>query len=606
MIGIRQKLILGFSGLLVMIAAMGVLTIRQIDSLGGAIDVILKQNYRSVIACQKMKESLEQIDRGALLTFTGHEQEGLNSIRQNEQNFREALQIELGNITLPGEHQKAMRIEALFKEYTTVIDHVTDSKQELSLRQKQYFVTLYPLFREIRKFSGEVLEMNQSNMHQANNNARMMAASAHNTMVAVIFVSAIIALLFSYQSHRWILMPIKKLIASAEEIRRGNLELVIDTTSNDEIGELSRSFNEMAATLRKMRKTDMDTLLRTRSATQEVFKVLPIPIAVLDENGMVEVSTKAAESFFGLKPGVNVRDSDLEWIKELMQNSHSENSDVEPSESRQYIQHFVGNREYFFMPMVVPVRAGTAMILRDVTQVLEQLELKRSVIATVSHQLRTPLTSLSMSIYLLLEERIGQLNKKQVELLLTAREESERLSHILEDLLDLNKIESGKVHLNIKEVSPFLLGAEGIEPFVLSAQDHHIILINAIPKDLPDVMADHERIRHVFANLLSNALRFTPRGGKVTVRATEQENHIRFNVENSGDAIAPEHIDHLFEQFYRVPGQKDESGIGLGLSIVKEIVEAHGGIVGAESKTGKGAVFHFTLPKQQMTVRQIG
>ena len=599
MIGIRQKLILGFSGLLDMVVVMGVFTIRQIDSLGGAIDIILRQNYRSVIACQKMKESLEQIDRGVLLTFTGHYDEGMMTIRQHEMNFRHALQIELGNITLPGEHQKAMRIRDLFMEYSGVIDQVTDSSQALSQRQKRYFLTLRPLFYEIKQFSGQVLEMNQANMNSANDNARQMAASAHNTMLAAILGCAVIALLFSYQAHQWILMPIKKLIASAEEISRGNLNLVLDTTSKDEIGKLSASFNEMAATLRKMRKTDMDTLLRTRSATQEVFKVLPLPIAVLDLNGEVEVSTETAEHYFGLKPGANVRDLGHEWIAELLHKKEPLEYATEAVENKRYIQHFVGSRECFFLPLAVPVPAGTALILRDVTQILEQLELKRSVIATVSHQLRTPLTSLRMSICLLLEERIGSLNGKQAELLFAAREESERLSHILDDLLDLNRIESGKAHLNMQPCSPSRIGSDGIEPFSVEALDHRVNLVNAFPDGLPEVMADPARIRHVFANLLSNALRFTPPGGSITLSAVEDQDTIRFSVANTGEGIAFEHLGHLFEQFYRVPGQQEESGIGLGLSIVKEIVEAHGGTVGAESDPKSGSIFYFTLLQQQ-------
>jgi two-component system, NtrC family, sensor histidine kinase KinB len=599
MIGIRQKLLLGFSGLLVMVVVMGVLTIRQIDSLGGAIDIILRQNYRSVIACQKMKESLEQIDRGVLLTFTGHYNEGMTTIRLHEKNFQNALQLELGNITLPGEHQKAMRIRELFMEYSRVIDQVTDSSLELSLRQRQYFLVLLPLFQEIKQFSGQVLEMNQANMNRANDNARQMAASAHNTMLAAIVACAVIALLFSYQAHRWILMPIKKLIKSAEEISRGNLDLVIDTASRDEIGQLSVSFNEMAATLRKMRKKDMDTLLRTRSATQEVFKALPVPIAVLDLNGEIEVSTEPAEHYFGLKPGVNVRDLGHEWITELLQNKESLEYASETLENKRYIQHFVGSRECFFLPQAVPVPAGTALILRDVTQILEQLELKRSVIATVSHQLRTPLTSLRMSIYLLLEERIGSLNSKQAELLLAAREESERLSHILEDLLDLNRIESGKANLNIHSVAPFRLAKEGIEPFMADAHDNRVNLVNAVSEEVPEVMADPERIRHVFANLISNALRFTPQDGSITISASEDQETIRFSVANTGEGIASEHMAHLFEQFYRVPGQQEESGIGLGLSIVKEIIEAHGGTVGAESEPGTGTIFYFSLPQQK-------
>ena len=599
MIGIRQKLVLGFSGLLLIVAAMGVMTIRQIDALGGAVDVILRQNYRSVIACQDMTESLERIDSGVLFTFAGHYNEGISNIREHEQNFRNALHVELGNLTLPGEREKAMRIRELFRDYSRVVDQVTDATSSLSERQKQYFSKLLPLFREIKQFSGQVLEMNQSNMHRANDNARMMAASAHNTMLAAIFISAVIALLFSYQSHRWILMPIKKLIASAEEIRKGNLDLVLDTTSTDEIGQLSRSFNEMAATLRKMRKSDMETLLRTRSATQEVFKVLPLPIAVLDLNGEVEVSTDSAERYFGLKPGVNVRDLDHVWITKLLQHTRQQDSATEEGVRNGIIQHFAASQEYFFQPLALPVPAGTALILKDVTQVHEQLELKRSVIATVSHQLKTPLTSLRMSIYLLLEERVGNLNQQQSDLLFAARDESERLVHILDDLLDLNRIESGKAHLNIHPVAPALIGSESIEPFFRYARDHGVTLVNTIQERLPEVMADPERIHHVFANLLSNALRFTPPGGTVTVSAAEDQDAIRFSVADTGAGISAEHMKHLFEQFYRVPGQQAESGVGLGLTIVKEIVEAHGGTVSAESDPGKGSVFQFTLPVQE-------
>ena len=607
MIGIRQKLVLGFGGLLLIVVALGVLTIRHIDALGGAIDVILRQNYRSVVACQKMTESLERIDSGALFTFAGHYDEGMSTIRENEQNFRHALRVELGNITLPGEHQKAMQINTLFVRYYIIIKQVTNPSTSLPERQQRYFSDLLPLFQQIKQLSAQVLEMNQANMQAANDNARQMAASAHNTMLVAIFASAIIAILFSFRSHRWILMPIKKLTASVEEIRNGNLDLVLDTTSMDEIGQLSQSFNDMAATLRKMRKSDLDMLYRSRRVTQEVFKVLPLPIAVLDANGQVEVSTDTAERYFGLKAGVYVQDIGHDWLKGVWQKAVRQGYATESEGGNDYIQHFDGRNEYFFQPVVVPVPlsaereefAGTALIFRDVTQLHEQLELKRSVIATVSHQLRTPLTSLRMSVHLLLEERIGHLNEQQADLLLSARDESERLARMLDDLLELNRIESGKAPMNIIPVSPFRLSGEGIEPFMLHATDQGVAIVNTIHEGLPDVIADPERIKHVFANLLSNALRFTSPGGKVTISAAEEDEKIKFSVEDTGNGIASEHLEHLFERFYRVPGQKAKSGIGLGLSIVKEIVEAQGGTVGAENVEGKGSVFYFTLPVRQ-------
>ena len=610
MISIRQKLLLGFGGLLLIVAAMGFVTIRQIDSLGGAIDVILRQNYRSVLACQEMAESLDHIDSGVLFTFTGHYDQGMANIRQHNEEFLHALQLELGNITLPGEHQKAIQIKALFTEYTRVIFRVTDPTVSLSERQNRYFSDLLPLVQRMKLLAGEVLEMNQSNMQRANNTAWKMAASAHNNVLVAIIASAFIALLFSYRSHQWILMPIKKLIASAEEIRKGNLDLVLDTTSNDEIGQLSRSFNEMAATLRKIRKSDKEALVLTRKATQEVFKVLPSPIAVLDSDGKVEVSTESAEHYFGLKPGVNVSDLGREWLLQLWQKALRQGSLAESAEGNGFIQHFADNQEHFFQPMAVPIPAGdeslgfagTALIFKDVTKEHEQLELKRSVISTVSHQLRTPLTSLRMSIHLLLEERIGKLNEKQADLLLAARDESERLVHIIDDLLDINRIESGMAHLDIKAVSPSHLGIEGLESFLVPARDQGVSILNNIPDGLPDVMADFDSIRYVFANLLSNALRFTSPGGTVTISAVEDQNNIRFSVADTGEGISPEHMEHLFEQFYRVPGQQQKSGIGLGLSIVKEIVEAHGGKVSAESVYTKGSVFHFILPLHKRIV----
>ena len=340
MISIRQKLLLGFGGLLLIVAAMGFVTIRQIDSLGGAIDVILRQNYRSVLACQEMSESLDHIDSGVLFTFTGHYDQGMANIRQHNEEFLHALQLELGNITLPGEHQKAIQIKALFTEYTRVIFRVTDPTVSLSERQNRYFSDLLPLVQRMKLLAGEVLEMNQSNMQRANNTAWKMAASAHNNVLVAIIASAFIALLFSYRSHQWILMPIKKLIASAEEIRKGNLDLVLDTTSNDEIGQLSRSFNEMAATLRKIRKSDKEALVLTRKATQEVFKVLPSPIAVLDSDGKVEVSTESAEHYFGLKPGVNVSDLGREWLLQLWQKALRQGSLAESAEGQWFYPAF--------------------------------------------------------------------------------------------------------------------------------------------------------------------------------------------------------------------------------------------------------------------------
>jgi NtrC-family two-component system sensor histidine kinase KinB len=613
MIGIRHKLMLGFGGLVCIVAFIGVLIILQINDLGQAIDVILKENYRSVVACQDMKESLERMDSGILFTLAGNEPEGNRLITEYRSRFLVALDAELDNITLPSEHEMSLRIKNLFEAYLKSIPLVLQTQRTLEERQEAYFDLLQPVFLEIKKTAQDILDMNQKNMSDANDAARRRADSAHRNMLMAIIISAIFAILYSYLAHRWILKPINKLIESTNEVKAGNLDLVLEQGSKDEIGMLSESFNEMITALRQVRNTDRLNLLRTRRATEEVFKSLPTPIVVFDLDGRVEIATETAIRQFGLKPGVLAEQLEYVWLTEMIRKALDENRIIERDSKKGYIQRFIDNREYFFQPVVVPITAGSepdgtaglALIFKDMTQVREQQELKRGVVSTVSHQLKTPLTSLRMSVYLLLEQRVGALNEKQTELLMAARDDSDRLVGILNDLLDLNRIESGKSNLSPEPVSPQRLVHDSIEPFLIEAREKGVDLQNDVKDDLPDVLADFQKIRYVFSNLLSNALRFTDPGGYIIVRARQEQDYVRFSVEDSGKGIAKEHLNHLFEQFYRVPGQDDKSGIGLGLAIVREIVRAHGGDVGVESMLDKGSTFNFSLPLINLKTNRI-
>jgi two-component system, NtrC family, sensor histidine kinase KinB len=604
MVGIRQKLMLGFGGLLGIVVVIGMMTMIQLGDLGRAIDVILKENYRSVVACQDMKESLERIDSGILFTLAGNEMEGNKLITEHTSGFRLALDTEFGNITLPGEQQMSHQIKTLFDEYVKAIPLVTKAPGSIEQRQAVYFSTLQPIFLKIKENAQAIQIINQKNMTEANNAARHKARSAHQSMLIAIIVCAILALLFSYLANRWVLLPINKLIDSTNEIRAGNLDVVLQKASGDEIGRLSESFNEMIAALRKVRKEDKINLLRTQRAAEEVFKALPTAIAVLDLNGRVEISTETAGRRFGLKPGLIAAELGYEWLPALIRKALDENRAVEPDPKCGFIQQFIDNREYFFQPMIVPIHvgpeggesAGLALILKDMTQVHEQQELKRGVVSTVSHQLKTPLTSLRMSIYLLLEERVGPLNEKQIELLMAARDDSDKLAGILDDLLDLNRIESGRSNLSPEPVLPRTLVRDAVDPILFEAKDNGVTVLNEVSEDLPEVMADQQKIRHVFMNLFSNALRFTEPGGSITIRALLEPEQVRFSIKDTGTGIPPEHLSRIFEQFYRVPGQNDKSGIGLGLAIAKEIVRAHGGDVGVQSNVGEGSIFYFTLP----------
>jgi len=600
MLGLRQKISLGFGALLVIIVVIGTQSVLHLSRLGASIDVILRENYRSVIACQQMKEALERIDSGILFVLLGHAREGNDLIRDNQAAFEESLEAALNNITLPAEGEKAARLRDLFRQYETLLKGVTDPAQPAEARSQAYFAGLLPLFGQIKNQAEEILQLNQQNMSEANDRARRGAASARRQMYILLSVGTALAVVFVFFTRRWVLRPIHRLIRSADEIRRGNLDLVVAGDSRDEIGHLSAAFNAMAASLREFRRTDQAKLLRIQKATQQAFDSLPDAVAVVDTEGKVEVATESARSIFGLKPGVSVGDLPFGWMADLCLNVRQEGRPAS-LEGRRSIQQFVNGEERYYRPEAVPIldnerlTTGVILVLKDVTQLRQQDEIKRGVVRTVSHQLNTPLTSVRMAIHLLLGEKIGSLNEKQADLLMTARDDSDRLHEILDSLLDLSRFESGKAQMEFQSLSPRSIVGDAAGSFSRTAQDSGVALQSDVPGDLPDVWVDTTRIGHVFGNLLSNSLKHTSPGGRIALTAEADEAWVRFHVSDTGEGIPAVFLSRVFEPFFRVPGRRDETGAGLGLAIVKEIVEAHGGTVGVESGEGKGSDFTFTL-----------
>jgi NtrC-family two-component system sensor histidine kinase KinB len=610
MLGLRQKLSLGFGGLLLIILIIGIQSISHLTQLGQSIDVILRENYRSVIACQEMKESLERMDSGTLFVLLGEKAKGTELIQKNEVAFEKALQAELNNITLPKEGENTHHLQDLFKQYKVTLHEMQGIKTPANQQRYTYFNNLLPLFVQIKETADEILQMNQKNMSDANNLARRSAASAKRQMYILLLAGMLVAVGFVLFTGRWILRPIRRLIRSAEEIKQGNLELVVQTDSHDEIGQLSEAFNEMALALRESRRSDQTRLTRIQRATEQTFNSLPDAVAIVDPGGKVDVATETARNVFELKPGKQIRGQPSRWMDEIFTEALRTGRTIQPRGEQRVIQHFVNGEEHYFRPEAIPILGrdmqptGVVLVLQDVTQERKQEELKRGVIATVSHQLKSPLTSIRMAIYLLLEEKIGSLTPKQMELLVAAREDSDRLHSILNNLLDISRIESGKVEMNFRKVSPHSMVFEALEPFQMDFKDRGVALGTELSDDLPEVWVDTARMNHVFANLLSNALRYTPPGGKVTVLGKADEEWVQFSVSDSGKGIPSQYLARIFEQFFRVPDQGAETGAGLGLAIVKEIVEAHGGTIKVESRLGEGTTFIFTLKRADLGSRQ--
>lgn len=361
----------------------------------------------------------------------------------------------------------------------------------------------------------------------------------------------------------------------------------------------------MTASLRESQRMSRAQMIRLQQAMHQAFNRLPDALALVDLDGRLELVTETARTILGIQANSVFRD--LPYPSAILSYDDAVNTGrvVVCSEPSRWIQHFSNGEEFFFRPQAIPIlgddkaTVGVILFFEDVTHLRQKDEVKSGLVSTVSHQLKTPLTSIRMALYLLLDDNLGPLTAKQEELLIAARDDSDRLYAIVEDLLDISRIQSGRAKMDLSEVNASVLAMDAIEPFKTLAQDRGIILTMDIPPGLPAVQADTTRMAHVFGNLLSNAIKYTSPGGSVAVSARAVDDFVWYSVSDTGSGIPPEYLPRVFEQFFRVPEQGVGTGAGLGLAIAKEIVIAHGGDVRAESQVGEGSTFFFSLKKAE-------
>jgi signal transduction histidine kinase len=324
----------------------------------------------------------------------------------------------------------------------------------------------------------------------------------------------------------------------------------------------------------------------------------PDPIFVLNKEGRIELMNPAATDMAASLQINGQLPSRLQMIAEkaLASGEH-----FLPHSFDAVLAYRLNGAERSFLPRILTMRNkedalfGVAVVLYDVTRFRLLDAAKTHLVGTVSHELKTPLTSVRMVLHILLEKTVGALTPKQEELLEAARTDTERLLRILNDLLDLARLEEGAAELHREKVTPAELLQAVIEDAADKAAAKQLKINCAVDPDLPQVLVDRQRIGLVFANLLTNAIKHSPAGGEVRLRATRAENQaIQFIVTDDGPGIPPTYQTRIFDRFFRVPGQT-KSGAGLGLSIAREITVAHGGRIGVQSPAGQGATFYVVL-----------
>ncbi len=397
----------------------------------------------------------------------------------------------------------------------------------------------------------------------------------------------------------WILHPIESLTRATKALGEGNWTTPVPVTSRDELGQLAQSFNVMARQLQEYRESTTDEIVRLHRTMESTLRSFPDPLFVVTNHGAVGLRNPAAEEF-ARKMGF---EEELpEPPQAIVTRTRASGEDFLPNTFAEGMTVHLGDEEKFYLPRALAMRNkqdqlfGVALVLHDVTRFRLMDAAKTNLVATVSHELKTPLTGLRMALHLVTEKTVGELLPKQEELLQTAQDDAERLLRILNYLLDLARLDSGQTELKRTPILPADLILPMVERFAPRAAEAGVRITTDIPNNLPPVMVDEQRIQHVFANLISNAIKHSPRDAEILVSAEDTPNDcVEFAVTDQGPGVPEEYQKRIFDRFFRVPRQ-EKIGAGLDLSIAREIVIAHEGRISVHCIAGKGSTFFACLP----------
>lgn len=573
---IKTKLNIGVGILFIMILVLSVLSGWYFNQLKKDTNNILKANYNTLQYSRNMFLALEEINSDPL-AFNVFEK---HLIKQKK------------NVTEIGEKEATDNI-------TTHFEALKKDSGNNALQSS------------IRKDIAELMQLNMVAIEHKSTIADETAKTAIAVVLSVGMFCFIIALILMVNLPSNIADPIKSLTESIKQIANQNYRERVHFESRSEFGELAQSFNVMAEKLQDYSESKLDKIIQGKRRIETLIDNMHDPVIGIDEYKKVLFVNDEALKITGLRRenfvGKLIQDiavnNDLvrEIIKEIIlpdiQNVVSEPMKI-----------YANGKESYFEKEIIDINViptgeqqsrfiGQVIMLRNIT-LFKELDLaKTNFLGTVSHEFKTPISSIQMGLQLLENKNIGHLNDEQQNLVNGIKEDSNRLLKITGELLNITQVESGSIQLNIK-----LSDINNIVEYALNAnksaaEQKHINLKFNVEKGITNVMADAEKTSWVLNNLLSNAVRYSYENSDIDIDVQSENGNIVFSVRDYGRGIEEQYIDKIFDRYFRIPGTKKE-GTGLGLSISKQFIEAQRGGIFVKSELGAGSTFYFTLKKQ--------
>lgn len=572
---IKAKLRLGIGLLFLLIVLLTVLGSLFIKQLKNDTQNILVANYNTLDYSRQMMIALN---------------EGIGQ-EASAQLFADNLHKQQRNITELGEQELT---DKLAQDFDKLQQHLGDTG----------------LVKQVRMDITDIMLLNMQAIQRKSALAETTAGAATFWITLVGTICFLIAFTLLVNLPGNIANPLKDLTNSIKQIAAENYTERVHFEKHNEFGELAASFNTMAEKLEEYKAGNMEKLMMEKKRIETLINNMHDPVIGLDANNgilfMNDTALKVAglqnEAIIGRPVTEIAAKNDLmrKLIEGLLDSPlPSEHTQTAP------VKIYADNKESYFEKQLIPIKIvptgekaekliGNVILLQNITPYKELDFAKTNFIATVSHELKTPISAIKMSVQLLGNKQIGPLNEEQADLLNSIQGDADRLLKITGELLNMAQVESGTIQMAVMPVMPQEITEYAIGANKAAADNKQIKLELTLQENMSPVLADKEKTAWVLTNLLSNAIRYSYDNATVFVNVAQVGNQIQFAVTDGGQGIPPQYIDKIFDRYFRIPGTRKE-GTGLGLSISKEFIEAQGGSISVKSDLGAGSVFSFTL-----------
>ncbi|MGN7782898.1 ATP-binding protein [Niabella sp. 22666] len=570
---IKAKLTIGVGLLFLMILLLALISGRYVYQLKADTANILKANYNTLEYGRNMLLALEDVgtDTTALVAFSRN------------------LQDQQKNVTEPGEKETTLRIA----------DHFMQLQKNTGEEGLKSF---------IRK---DISELMRLNMEAIEHKSELATTTSENAILVISVVGTlcfIVAFVLLINLPSSIANPIKQLTSSIRQIANQNYNQRVHFDKANEFGELAQSFNVMAEKLQEYSDSKIDKILKGKKRIETLINNMHDAVIGINEKRKVLFANDEALTLTGLKRedlvGKNIQDVAIQNdLVRLIAQAILQPGTV--GDSTPPIKIYADQKESYFEKEIVDINItptgedepqfiGQVIILKNITPFKELDIAKTNFIATVSHELKTPIASIKMGLQLLGNAQVGVLNDEQQSLVNGISEDAGRLLKITGELLNLTQVESGMIQMAMMPTPVYEIAQYALQATKAAADQKQVTIETIFAADLPVVMADGEKAAWVLTNLLSNAIRYTKDSDPIELSIQQKDQQIVFSVRDRGPGIAPEFLEKIFDRYFRMPNEKTE-GTGLGLTICKEFIEAQGGVLSVNSEPGLGSCFSFTL-----------